>query len=165
MLHPHSLFQVGMFLDQVIKKHLSFHKPTVDLVNEIDAAVHPLQLCEGDDEYLDDDEKAQLDRWLDTPLDQLPVKLGPGVVFIVDDTKQQLKCKIAIGHEVLDEEQVPSGFVFTEGATAPPPPPPPPEAAEDEAGGARHKWQKTEGQAAAAVIVGDDDDEGVISLD
>jgi ubiquitin-like 1-activating enzyme E1 B len=157
-----SRFTVRMFLEQVVKKHLSFHKPTVDLVNEIDDSVNPLQLCEGDDEALDDDDKAQLDRWLDSPLDQLPVKLGPGVVFTVDDTNQQLKCKIALSHCVLDEERFPSGFQFTGGAPAPPPPPPP-AATVDEAG-ARNKRQKTEGQTAAAMAVIDGDD-GVILLE
>jgi len=155
-----SRFTVGMFLEQVVKKHLSFHKPTVDLVNEIDDSVNPLQLCEGDDDALDDDEKAQLDRWLDTPLDQLPVKLGPGVVFMVDDTSQQLKCKIALSHCLLDEEHFPSGFQFSGGMPAPPPPAPP--AVADDESSARNKRQKTEGQTAAAVTVVDDEDGAIL---
>jgi len=51
--------------------------------SQVDDSVNPLQLCEGDEEGLDEDEKAALDRWLDVPLGNLPVSLGPGVVFKV----------------------------------------------------------------------------------
>jgi len=156
-----SRFTVGMFIEEVVKKHLSFHKPTVDLVNEVDSAVNPLQLCEGDDEDLDEEERAEFDRWLEKPLNQLPVKLGPGVVFTIDDTNQQLKCKISVSHVELDEEKHPSGFHFTSGAPTPQPPMVRnvKTASED-----NNKRQKTSGGSVVAAVVAEEDD-GIVVLD
>ena len=112
-----SRFTVGMLIDLVIKKHFSFNKPTIDATTL--GGESSDQLCEGvDDDELDEEEIAKYKRYRDLPLGALPQPVVTGSVLAVEDMSQALEVEIAIRHEVLDAEEVPSGFVVSGVAAA-----------------------------------------------
>ena len=121
-------FTVGMLLDRVVKKHLSFNKPTIDYTTMADDGD---QLCEGTDD-VDDDDKAKFERYLTKPFGELPVPIGAGTTLEIEDVTQGLNVKMKVVHAVLDDEEVPLGFTLSgehdpaaggdDGADAAPPP-------------------------------------------
>ena len=112
-----SRWTVGMLIDLVIKKHFSFNKPTIDATTL--GGESSDQLCEGvDDDELDEEEIAKYKRYRDLPLGALPQPVVTGSVLAVEDMSQALEVEIAIRHEVLDAEEVPSGFVVSGVAAA-----------------------------------------------
>ena len=102
-------FTVGMLLDRVVKKHLSFNKPTIDYTTMADDGD---QLCEGTDD-VDDDEAAKYERYLTVALGALPVAIGAGTTLDIEDVSQSLRVKVKVDHAVLDEEKVPLGFTLS----------------------------------------------------
>ena len=102
-----SKFTVAQLLDDVVKKHLSFNKPTVDY-STLDG--NGDQLCEGMEDEVDEDEAAKYERYRGMTLSALPVPIGSGSQLDVEDTSQELRIKIDVTHAVLDEEKFPSGF-------------------------------------------------------
>ena len=102
-------FTVGMLLDRVVKKHLSFNKPTIDYTTMADDGD---QLCEGTDD-VDDDDKAKFERYLTKPFGELPVPIGAGTTLEIEDVTQGLNVKMKVVHAVLDDEEVPLGFTLS----------------------------------------------------
>ena len=102
-------FTVGMLLDRVVKKHLSFNKPTIDYTTMADDGD---QLCEGTDD-VDDDDKAKFERYLSKPFGELPVPIGAGTTLEIEDVTQGLNVKMKVVHAVLDDEEVPLGFTLS----------------------------------------------------
>lgn len=107
-------FTVGQLIEQVVKKHLSFNKPTID-ATFLDGSAD--QLCEGDDD-LDEDERAKYERYHGLTLDKLPMPIASGTQLTVEDFTQSLKVTIDVRHAVLDPEEVPSGFICNREAEA-----------------------------------------------
>ena len=121
-----------MLLDRVVKKHLSFNKPTIDYTTMADDGD---QLCEGTDD-VDDDDKAKFERYLTKPFGELPVPIGAGTTLEIEDVTQGLNVKMKVVHAVLDDEEVPLGFTLSgehdpaaHAAARPRTPKPPPRAA------------------------------------
>uniref|UniRef100_A0A7S4C239 SUMO-activating enzyme subunit n=1 Tax=Chrysotila carterae TaxID=13221 RepID=A0A7S4C239_CHRCT len=110
-----SRFTVTQLLEEVIKKHLSFSKPTVDY-STVDGRDD--QLCEGIADEVDEHDAAKFARYLPLALDKLPVPVGSGTTLDVEDTSQSLRVQMQVLNSVLDEEAFPTGFHFVQGAKA-----------------------------------------------
>ena len=100
---------VGQLIDLVVKKHLSFNKPTID-ATQISGDLD--QLCEGDDD-LDDEERAKYERYAALTLDKLPQPIVTGTKLEVEDFSQSLKVGLIVKHSVLDPDEVPAGFLVS----------------------------------------------------
>jgi hypothetical protein len=104
-------FTVGQLIDEVVKKHLSFNRPTID-ANTMHGDSD--QLADGcDEDELDEDEIAKYARYRGLPLGSLPQPVVSGSILEVDDTTQNLQLKIDVVHKVLDPVEVPSGFLVS----------------------------------------------------
>ena len=109
-------FTAGMLIDQVIKKHLSFNRPTIDAET---IAGDSDQIAEGaDPDDLDETEVAKYARYRDLPLASLPQPIVTGSTLAVDDMTQDLSVKITVRHEILDPEEVPAGFLCSGAASS-----------------------------------------------
>lgn len=106
---------VGQLLDDVVKKHLSFNRPTVDYCN---LEGNGDQLCEGQEDEVDEEEAAKYERYRALALSALPAPIGSGTELDVADTSQELSLKIQVVHAVLDEEKAPQGFLLSGDADA-----------------------------------------------
>ena len=99
---------VGHLIDDIVKKHLSFNRPTIDLISgEGD------QLCEGEEVDLDEVEKAKYAKYRCMALATLPAPVADGAELEITDTSQNVSLRILVRHAILDPEETPSGFTLT----------------------------------------------------
>ena len=158
---------VGGLIDLVVKKHLSFNRPTIDaeaLQGESD------QICEGDDDQ-DDNERAKYAKYAALTLSALPQPIVSGTKLQITDFSQNLEVTLSVEHAELDPEEVPAGFTCSGAAPADEAPAdeapasePPAEggakrSASDEGGGGTGKKARTEPAEPA------EDDDGCVMLD
>jgi len=109
-------FTVGDLIDKVVKKRLSFNKPTIDAVN---AMGDEDQIAEGMEEECDEEEIAKYARYRDITLAALPKPLGSGSKLMIDDVSQKLEVTMELVDAVLDPEECPDGFRFEGGGAKP----------------------------------------------
>jgi len=110
-------FTVQMLIEQVVQKHLSFNRPTIDYVTLSGGGD---QLCEGVEDELDENEIAKFKRYLPINLASLPRPIVSGTKLDVFDTSQDLSLTIQVCHKQLTEEEAPSGFITSGDATKAP---------------------------------------------
>jgi len=101
---------VELLVKKVLQEKLSFHEPTVYQGERL------LYEC-GD---LDDDEVALNEAKLPKRLTEAPFNLADQAILEVDDSSQNLKCKLIITNAKLRPEEHPEGFTLDgkAGATA-----------------------------------------------
>jgi len=176
-----SVFTVASLIEQVVKKHLSFNRPTIDVSSFGNKRTD--QLCEGVADDVDEDEAAKYARYLPRTLADLPVPVVSGATLSVEDMSQDLSVKIFVRHEVLDPEEAPSGFKLSGSAEPAAGAPPASESTtgakrqldasgvDGSADGAgetpakRARAAPSDATKAAAEPVVDDDDDDLIILD
>ncbi len=98
---------------KVVKMHLSFNRPTIDVSNI--AADRNDQLCEGNEDSLDEAEKARYEALLRVTLASLPVPVVNGCKLDVQDTSQDLEVVMMVRHAELEYEKAPEGFLVEGG--------------------------------------------------
>ena len=109
-------FTVAQLIEEVIKKHLSFNRPVIDVTSV--GGDRTDQICEGD-ENVDADEKAKYERYRGLTFAALPVPIVDGATLDVEDFSQDIKLTISVRHGMLDAEKVPAGFLFDTGSASP----------------------------------------------
>ena len=110
-----SVWTFGDVVEKIVKKTLSFNKPTIDACSFDESFTD--QMCEGDESVLDEEEdKDEIDkyaRYASTLLKDIgPQGLVEGAKLTIEDTSQDLKLTLRIKHVALDPEKHPNGFII-----------------------------------------------------